>query len=115
MMEPHASIAAWNGDKLTLWTANQMIDWSTGDNADIVDGGTGAICPSGCGVLFRMTFTGSLTVLHDFKSGTLDGQRPTPGIVQAPDGSVYLRVMMPCGTAELRPPKDDLARKYFSF
>ena len=34
MMEPHASIAAWNGDKLTLWTANQMIDWSTGDMAE---------------------------------------------------------------------------------
>lgn len=33
MMEPHASIAAWNGDKLTLWTSNQMIDWSTGDLA----------------------------------------------------------------------------------
>jgi xanthine dehydrogenase YagR molybdenum-binding subunit len=33
MMEPHASIAAWNGDKLTLWTANQMIDWSVGDLA----------------------------------------------------------------------------------
>ncbi|MFE0756306.1 aldehyde oxidoreductase molybdenum-binding subunit PaoC [Inquilinus sp. NPDC058860] len=33
MMEPHASIAAWNGDKLTLWTSNQMIDWSTGDVA----------------------------------------------------------------------------------
>jgi xanthine dehydrogenase YagR molybdenum-binding subunit len=28
MMEPHASIAAWNGDKLTLWTSNQMIDWN---------------------------------------------------------------------------------------
>jgi xanthine dehydrogenase YagR molybdenum-binding subunit len=28
MMEPHASIAAWEGDKLTLWTSNQMIDWS---------------------------------------------------------------------------------------
>lgn len=27
MMEPHATIAAWDGDKLTLWTANQMIDW----------------------------------------------------------------------------------------
>lgn len=27
MMEPHATIAAWEGDKLTLWTANQMIDW----------------------------------------------------------------------------------------
>ncbi len=33
MMEPHASIAAWNGDRLTLWTSNQMIDWGTGDVA----------------------------------------------------------------------------------
>ena len=33
MMEPHASIAAWDGDKLTLWTSNQMIDWGTGDMA----------------------------------------------------------------------------------
>ena len=33
MMEPHASIASWNGDKLTLWTSNQMIDWSTTDLA----------------------------------------------------------------------------------
>jgi xanthine dehydrogenase YagR molybdenum-binding subunit len=27
-MEPHASIAEWNGDHLTLWTSNQMIEWS---------------------------------------------------------------------------------------
>lgn len=33
MMEPHASIAAWQGDRLTVWTSNQMIDWSTGDLA----------------------------------------------------------------------------------
>ena len=33
MMEPHASIAAWEGDKLTLWTSNQMIDWGRGDMA----------------------------------------------------------------------------------
>ena len=33
MMEPHASIAAWNGDKLTVWTSNQMIDWSADDVA----------------------------------------------------------------------------------
>ena len=33
MMEPHASIAAWNGDKLTVWTSNQMIDWGVGDLA----------------------------------------------------------------------------------
>jgi xanthine dehydrogenase YagR molybdenum-binding subunit len=28
MMEPHASIAAWNGDKLTVWTSSQMINWA---------------------------------------------------------------------------------------
>jgi xanthine dehydrogenase YagR molybdenum-binding subunit len=33
MMEPHASIAAWDGEKLTLWTSNQMIDWGAGDMA----------------------------------------------------------------------------------
>jgi xanthine dehydrogenase YagR molybdenum-binding subunit len=33
MMEPHASIARWDGDKLTLWTANQMIAWGVGDVA----------------------------------------------------------------------------------
>lgn len=26
-MEPHATLAAWEGDKLTVWTSNQMIDW----------------------------------------------------------------------------------------
>jgi xanthine dehydrogenase YagR molybdenum-binding subunit len=33
MMEPHASIAAWRGSKLTVWTSNQMIAWSVGDLA----------------------------------------------------------------------------------
>src|SRR5918997_2763170 len=33
MMEPHATIAAWEGDNLTVWTSNQMIDWTRGDLA----------------------------------------------------------------------------------
>ncbi|MET0268332.1 MAG: aldehyde oxidoreductase molybdenum-binding subunit PaoC [Duganella sp.] len=33
MMEPHASIATWDGDQLTLWTSNQMIAWGQGDLA----------------------------------------------------------------------------------
>lgn len=33
MMEPHATLAAWNGRKLTVWTSNQMIDWAVGDLA----------------------------------------------------------------------------------
>ncbi|SFG34829.1 aldehyde oxidoreductase molybdenum-binding subunit PaoC [Methylobacterium gossipiicola] len=36
MMEPHASIAAWDGDKLTLWTSNQMIAWGKGSVAKIL-------------------------------------------------------------------------------
>ena len=34
MMEPHASIAKWDGDKLTAWTSNQMINWGKGDLAE---------------------------------------------------------------------------------
>lgn len=33
MMEPHATIAAWTGDKLTVWTSNQMIAWGKGSLA----------------------------------------------------------------------------------
>jgi xanthine dehydrogenase YagR molybdenum-binding subunit len=31
MMEPHATIAAWDGDKLTLWTAIQIVSWGRRD------------------------------------------------------------------------------------
>jgi xanthine dehydrogenase YagR molybdenum-binding subunit len=34
MMEPHATTAAWDGDRLSLWTSNQMIAWSVGDVAE---------------------------------------------------------------------------------
>lgn len=37
MMEPHASIAAWDGDKLTLWTSNQMVAWTQESMADILN------------------------------------------------------------------------------
>ena len=33
MMEPHATIARWDGDQLTLWTASQMVDWHRTDLA----------------------------------------------------------------------------------
>src|SRR3954447_12899104 len=31
MRGPHGTVAAWNGDHLTIWTSNQMIAW-TADN-----------------------------------------------------------------------------------
>ncbi len=33
MMEPHATLARWDGDQLTVWTSNQMIAWAVGDLA----------------------------------------------------------------------------------
>jgi xanthine dehydrogenase YagR molybdenum-binding subunit len=33
MIEPHATIAAWDGDRLTLWTASQMIAWAADEMA----------------------------------------------------------------------------------
>jgi len=33
MMEPFATTAAWRGDRLTVWTSNQMIDWTVTDLA----------------------------------------------------------------------------------
>ncbi|KQM41323.1 xanthine dehydrogenase family protein molybdopterin-binding subunit [Sphingomonas sp. Leaf10] len=36
MMEPHASIASWDGDELTLRTANQMVDWAARDMAKVL-------------------------------------------------------------------------------
>jgi xanthine dehydrogenase YagR molybdenum-binding subunit len=33
MMEPHATVASWDGDRLTLWTANQQLNWGIRDLA----------------------------------------------------------------------------------
>ena len=35
MMEPHTSVAAWEGDTLHLWTSNQMIGWAADDLSQI--------------------------------------------------------------------------------
>jgi xanthine dehydrogenase YagR molybdenum-binding subunit len=37
MMEPHASLAVWNDDELTLWTSNQMIAWNRAQIAATLD------------------------------------------------------------------------------
>lgn len=34
MMEPHATIAAWDGNKLNIWTSNQMIAWAVRDMSE---------------------------------------------------------------------------------
>ena len=45
MMEPYASIASWKGDQLTVWTSNQMIDWTRTDLARSEERRVGKECP----------------------------------------------------------------------
>ncbi|HYC42981.1 MAG TPA: aldehyde oxidoreductase molybdenum-binding subunit PaoC [Noviherbaspirillum sp.] len=33
MLEPHATVAAWDGGRLTLWTSSQMVAWAVSDMA----------------------------------------------------------------------------------
>ncbi len=33
MMEPHATTASWDGDRVTVWTSTQMVDWCANDLA----------------------------------------------------------------------------------
>ncbi len=50
-------------------------------------GGTSTYCSGGCGTVFKMTPSGSLTTLHSF-SGT-DGYNVYAGLVEGTDGNFY--------------------------
>ena len=51
-------------------------------------GGAYCVPNSGCGTVFKMTPSGSLTTLHSFDDGS-DGGKPLAGLVQASDGNFY--------------------------
>ncbi len=43
----------------------------------------------GCGIVFKVTPAGALTVLHTFTNQNGDGANPTGGLVQGSDGNLY--------------------------
>jgi uncharacterized repeat protein (TIGR03803 family) len=49
--------------------------------------GGSAVCPQGCGTVFRMTPDGAITVLHAFTGN--DGSLPNAALIQASDGDFY--------------------------
>ena len=51
------------------------------------EGGAGSNCPYGCGTVFKVTPSGTLTTLHSFDS--TDGALPQAALVQATDGNFY--------------------------
>jgi len=50
-------------------------------------GGTG--CSGGCGVVYKMTSNGTITVLHNFAGFPTDGSQPIGILTQANDGTLY--------------------------
>jgi len=51
------------------------------------NGGASNICSNGCGTVFKITQSGTLTTLHNF-NGT-DGSGPYTGLIQGSDGNFY--------------------------
>ena len=50
-------------------------------------GGTSSNCSGGCGIVFKITLSGTLTVLHNFNGA--DGSNPEAKLLQASDGNFY--------------------------
>jgi uncharacterized repeat protein (TIGR03803 family) len=56
-----------------------------------VYGGTNSCNGPGCGTIFKITPSGTLTTVHSFcsQTGCTDGFEPVAGLVQATDGNLY--------------------------
>ena len=47
------------------------------------------VCMYGCGTVFKITSSGTLTTLHSFQGYPTEGSNPAAGLVQATDGNFY--------------------------
>jgi uncharacterized repeat protein (TIGR03803 family) len=72
---------------------NELIQAADGDfYGTAFGGGASPACGSlGCGTVFKITPSGTLTTLYNFcaQSGCPDGENPMVGLVQATDGNFY--------------------------
>jgi uncharacterized repeat protein (TIGR03803 family) len=74
------------------YPAGQLIQASDGNfyGTTLEGGSTVANCGSrGCGIVFKMTKSGVVSVLHRFVGGGNDGSEPVAGLVQGTDGNLY--------------------------
>jgi len=68
--------------------ATGLIQGSDGNfHGTTANGGTSNNCSGGCGTVFKITRSGTLTTLHSFDGA--DGSGPYSGLVQGADGSFY--------------------------
>ena len=81
------SFGAFPGDGLT--PRGSLIQASDGNFYGMTEqGGVNGGCNSNCGTVFRITFTGTESVLYSF-AGLGDGATPYGSLIQASDGNLY--------------------------
>jgi len=66
-----------------------LVQGTDGNLYGVTGGGASAACTAfvGCGTIFKITTTGTLTTLHRFD--LTDGANPGAGLIQASDGNFY--------------------------
>jgi uncharacterized repeat protein (TIGR03803 family) len=65
-----------------------LISDSAGNFYGTTAGGGNTACPGGCGIVFKLSPSGELTVVYSFTGGA-DGSKPLAGLTLGPDGSFY--------------------------
>jgi len=89
------SLLSFNGTDGTGPEYSSLVQGVDGNLYGITNtGGAGTDCyrgGEGCGTVFRVTPTGTLTTLHNFCSAPIcaDGEEPAAGLVQGSDGKFY--------------------------
>jgi len=68
---------------------NQPVQGSDGNFYGTARFGGSACTVLGCGVVYKMTPSGTITVLHNFAGYPTDGAQPIGVLAQATDGSLY--------------------------
>jgi uncharacterized repeat protein (TIGR03803 family) len=72
------------------WPDAGLVQGSDGNfYGTTVGGGTGTSCVDGCGMVFRISPSGTYTSLYSFGSQPNDGRFPYAGLVQGRDGNFY--------------------------
>ena len=64
-----------------------MVQGTDGNLYGTTSAGGNAACDGGCGTIFKITTTGTLTTLHSFD--LTDGDNPAAGLIQATNGNFY--------------------------
>jgi len=64
-----------------------LVQGTDGNLYGTTSAGGNASCGGGCGTIFKITTTGTLTTLHSFD--LTDGDNPGAGLIQATDGDFY--------------------------